>query len=159
MLGELNDEQIERVMRSEGIVRIGCHAEGITYVVPVSYAYDGESVIGHSADGMKVRLMRQNPEVCVEVEHVDDIANWQSVIAWGRYEELRGEEAQRALQKLVDRFPVAETGHAGYGVPQDGGRAVPTMVMFRIRLERKTGRFEKRQRARPVHTVSHHGLH
>ena len=32
--------------------------------------------------------MRANPFVCFEVEDIDDLANWHSVIAWGVFEEL-----------------------------------------------------------------------
>ena len=35
-------------------------------------------------------MMRENPWVCVEVDHMDNLANWRSVIAWGRFEELGG---------------------------------------------------------------------
>jgi nitroimidazol reductase NimA-like FMN-containing flavoprotein (pyridoxamine 5'-phosphate oxidase superfamily) len=83
MLGELNERQIEHVLRSEVIGRIGCIAEGRPYVVPITYVYDGTCVYGHSVDGVKMRAMRSEPSVCFEVEHVDNLANWQSVIAWG----------------------------------------------------------------------------
>lgn len=55
-------------------------------MVPITYAYDGESLLGHSADGLKLRMMRRNPVVCVEIDHMDDLANWRSVIAQGRFE-------------------------------------------------------------------------
>ncbi len=58
MLGELNQEQIEQVLRSEVIGRLGCHASGRTYVVPVTYAYDGERIICHSGLGRKIEMMR-----------------------------------------------------------------------------------------------------
>ena len=48
MLGELDAEQIEELLRAEVLGRIGCHADGRTYVVPVTFAYDGECVYGHS---------------------------------------------------------------------------------------------------------------
>lgn len=48
MLGELNSSQIENVLRGEVIGRIGCHANDTTYVVPVSYVYDGIYVYSHT---------------------------------------------------------------------------------------------------------------
>jgi nitroimidazol reductase NimA-like FMN-containing flavoprotein (pyridoxamine 5'-phosphate oxidase superfamily) len=33
---------------------------------------DGEALIVQSADGLKVRMMLQNPLVCVEIEHIDN---------------------------------------------------------------------------------------
>jgi uncharacterized protein len=153
MLGELNEAQIEQVLRSEVVGRLGCHAHGRTYVVPVTYAYDGGCIYGHSAEGMKVRLMRANPNVCFEVDNMESMANWRSVIAWGVYEELSGEEASRAMQLLISRLmplTASETGPSlqGEGTASSeahrGDTAGKTAILFRIRLQEKTGRFEKR---------------
>jgi hypothetical protein len=104
MMGELTKDQIDNVLRSEMIGRIGCHAEGRTYVVPVSYAYDGQHVYAHSADGLKVRTMRSNPSICLEVDQIDDLANWRCVIGQGTYEELHGADEDRARRLLSERF-------------------------------------------------------
>ena len=150
MLGSLTPDQIENVLRGEVLGRIGCHADGRTYVVPVTYAYDGECVYAHSGDGLKIRMMRANPEVCFEVERVEGLSAWQSVIAWGRYEELTGPEAANGLQVLIGRLMPLMTSSTA--VPSHGlGReahaadtAGHTPVLYRIRLGEKTGRFEKR---------------
>ena len=151
MLGELNQAQIEQVLWSEEIGRIGCHADGQTYVVPITYVYDGESIYAHSADGMKLRMMRKNPNVCFEVDDMENMANWRSVIAWGKFEELTGDEATHAMQLLVNRLiplmtseTVASTQiteSTGSPSADTAGRSVS---VYRIRLTEKTGRFEKR---------------
>ena len=38
----------------------GCHGEGRTYVVLTTYVVDGEEVYGHSAEGLKIRMVRTN---------------------------------------------------------------------------------------------------
>jgi nitroimidazol reductase NimA-like FMN-containing flavoprotein (pyridoxamine 5'-phosphate oxidase superfamily) len=43
MLGELTPEQINAVLFSEVVGRIGCHSEGRTYVVPITYVFDGDA--------------------------------------------------------------------------------------------------------------------
>lgn len=62
MFGELTPDQIEHVLYLESIGRVGCHAAGQTYVVPVSYVYDGEAIHTYSYEGMKLRMMRKNPK-------------------------------------------------------------------------------------------------
>jgi len=42
MLGKLTMAEIEEVIKHQIVGRIGCHANGMTYRVPVSYAYDGD---------------------------------------------------------------------------------------------------------------------
>lgn len=146
MLGTLTEQQIDQVLRGEVIGRIGCSTEGRVYVVPITYAYDGTAIYGHSADGMKLRAMRANPNVCFEVEHVDNLANWQSVIAWGVFEELKGEEAEAGMRLLVDRLMpllASETSGAPHG-EQAGSSRGQHAAIYRIRLTERTGRYEKR---------------
>ncbi|MBL7709984.1 MAG: pyridoxamine 5'-phosphate oxidase family protein, partial [Chitinophagaceae bacterium] len=45
MLGELNDKQIDSLLNTQLVGRLGCHAGGITYVVPVTYIYDNGDII------------------------------------------------------------------------------------------------------------------
>jgi len=150
MLGSLSGSEIEDLLRTEVVARLGCHAEGRTYVVPVTYAYEGEALLVQSADGLKVRMMLQNPLVCVEIDHIDNLANWRSVIAWGRFEELFGTEAADALARLrarlqplivSDTTPVAEMLAEGETrVRRGNGHA----SIYRIHVFEKTGRFERR---------------
>lgn len=149
MLGTLSAPEIDSLLDSETVARLGCHADGQTYVVPITYAYDGEAIIGHSAEGRKLQMMRQNPLVCVEVDHVTDLANWQSVVAWGHFEELQGEAAEAALLRLRERFRgmrVSETGHPAPQLHPGEHETRPSdghVCVFRIRLYDKTGRFER----------------
>ncbi len=150
MLGELTSRQIEHVLLTELVGRIGCHARDRSYVVPVTYAYDGEAVYGHSALGMKIQMMRENPRVCFEVDHLDDMTNWRSVIAWGTFEELQGAKAEEATRFLSDRlapFMVSATArnehreaHPAPG-PSTEVHGRP-LVVFRIVLTEKSGRYE-----------------
>src|SRR5215210_2019710 len=82
MIGKLNDTEIEEVLYDQVIGRIGCHADNIPYIVPVSYAYDGRYIYIHSKRGMKLNIMRKNPNICFEVEIFENMANWRTVIAW-----------------------------------------------------------------------------
>jgi nitroimidazol reductase NimA-like FMN-containing flavoprotein (pyridoxamine 5'-phosphate oxidase superfamily) len=143
VIGDLTPDQVEGVLRENVIGRIGCHAYGQTYVVPITYAYDGTHVYAHSRMGMKVHMMRENPHVCFEVDNMDHEANWRSVIAWGTFDELRGAEREQALKILLAtmdaRLPVGPPGETVH--PREG---METAVLYRIKLEKKTGRFERR---------------
>jgi uncharacterized protein len=144
MIRSLADDDIERVLRAQVLGRIGCHAAGRTYVVPVSYVYADGAVYAHSGGGLKIQMMRQNPEVCFEVDQVEDLVNWTSAICWGTYEELTGAEAQRGLellrQALRARLPrAAEHGHLA--AEESVGESVA--VVFRLKLSEKSGREDR----------------
>jgi len=148
MLNKLEDHEIEEVLKSQLIGRIGCHAQNTTYVVPISYAYDGKYIYGHTHEGLKIKMMRENPDVCFEVDVMENMANWKSVICWGRYEELTdNEERKIGIQKLLDRvLPIisSETVHivSNWPFPPNDLNKVEGII-YRVHLTEKTGRFEK----------------
>ncbi|MGZ5191641.1 MAG: pyridoxamine 5'-phosphate oxidase family protein [Flavisolibacter sp.] len=147
MLGILESSEIEKVLNSQIVGRIGCHADGITYIVPISYGYDGVYIYGRSLEGMKTSIMRKNPQICFEVDDMKDMANWKSVITWGVFEELdEVTERDNALKILVNRvLPLvsSETTHLSQHWPfPDQDLNNISGIVFRIRLTEKTGRFE-----------------
>jgi nitroimidazol reductase NimA-like FMN-containing flavoprotein (pyridoxamine 5'-phosphate oxidase superfamily) len=145
MLGTLDRDQIDRVLQACAVGRIGVHSQGRTYVVPVSYVYDSDAIYGRSADGLKIRMMRANPDVCFEVDDIDDMANWRSVITWGTYEELKGDVAVAAMNLLNSRLAPLMSSETAAVVERGKGRAGNGVeVAYRIRLTERTGRFEKR---------------
>lgn len=149
MFGDLNKEEIESLLFHGLIGRIGCHADGLTYVVPISYAYDGEYIYAHTIEGMKTRMMRKNPSICFEVDSLHDMANWQTVIGWGEFEELTDENIRAAaLKKLHERIlPIVSsvTTHLSPDWPfaPSDFKAIKGVV-FRVRLTKKTGKFENK---------------
>lgn len=146
MFGELTHAQIEQLLRTGTVGRIGCHAEGRTYVIPISYAYDNDCVYAQSIPGMKLYMMQLNPEVCFEVDQIKNASNWQSVVAWGTFEELRGDEATRALSLLIQRLTtLIASGQSFHVMTRTGMHETPREItsLYRIRLTEKTGRFEQ----------------
>ena len=146
MFGSLNNSEIETLLHSQLVGRMGCHADNLTYVVPISYAYDGTYVYAHTFKGMKMNIIRKNPEICFQVDDMHDMANWQSVIAWGTVEELTGkEQCSKALEILSARvlpFLSSETMHLSPVWPFSADPESVPGIFLRILLERKTGRFE-----------------
>ena len=147
MLGALNKRQIQNLIQSEWIGRIGCHANDRTYVVPFTYAYEDRCLFWHTREGMKVVCMRINPLVCVESYNISNNANWQSVILWGTYEELKGKVADEAIQLLLNRLHpmvTSETSWSKHGLDRPHAPIAPSikMVVFKIKIEEATGRFE-----------------
>jgi nitroimidazol reductase NimA-like FMN-containing flavoprotein (pyridoxamine 5'-phosphate oxidase superfamily) len=94
-------------------------------------------------------MMRKNPEVCFETDNMVDITNWQSVIAWGIYEELKGDEAINAFRMLYERLePLFK--NSGTHPHEDKGKIhkrdvdINSAIVYRIRILEKTGRFERK---------------
>ena len=147
MFGKLNPEEIESVLHHQVIGRLGCHAEGKTYVVPISYGYDGHYIYGHTVEGLKINMLRKNPKACFEVDTMVNMANWKSVILWGEFEEMTEEPGrQQAIQKLHERIlPMISSATIklsnDWPFTPKNTQSI-TGIVFRIKISEKSGRFE-----------------
>ena len=152
MFGKLDEDEIEMLLNKQVIGRVGCHADNVTYVVPVSFGYDGQFIYGYTHEGMKINMMRKNPEVCFEVDEVLDMYNWRSVVCMGEFEELEdGEERTEALKTLLRRPLPTITSQTMQFSPKQPA-AAPNLniirgLVYRILIKSKSGRFEKNTQA------------
>jgi len=137
---ELSRAEIDEFLSAQRIARLGCHAGGATYVVPLIYAYGEDAVVAVTTEGRKTAMLRENPRVCVEVDEYDSDGrgSWRSVIAYGTYEELSGDAIEPALALLRERF--ARTA----GRPAEPRALGPEVVVLRITLEEASGRTVER---------------
>ena len=55
---ELSRGEIEEFLRGQRIARLGCHVDGVTYVVPLIYAYENGAVVAVTTEGRKTAMLR-----------------------------------------------------------------------------------------------------
>ncbi|WP_028585441.1 pyridoxamine 5'-phosphate oxidase family protein [Desulfogranum mediterraneum] len=105
---EIKDiQQISRLIEKCRVCRIGMAKGQWPYIVPVSFGYDGQAIFFHTAAqaGMKGAYLAANNRVCFEFEYGVELApdeqtpcgwsfRFQSVIGFGRVEELHSREAK-----------------------------------------------------------------
>ena len=148
MIGNLTIPETENLVRKEVLGRLACGQGDNIYVVPISYVYDGEYIYCHTREGLKIDIMRKQPKVCFEVDHLQNMASWQSAVITGTFEELTNpEERSQALKKLHERIlpmPSSQTTHLSpeWPFPPEELNKIPG-ITFRIRPEKITGRFER----------------
>ncbi len=149
MIGELNETQIKNILSSQVLGRLACTDGNQPYIVPLTYTYNGEYIYGQTNDGQKLEIVRKNPLVCFETDTMTDMANWQSVLAYGIFEELKGDDGDKARRILFNRvFSLMTTSaihgheHDEAGTTDDSNRV--KQILFRISISKLTGRFERR---------------
>lgn len=150
MTGELNETQMNNILSSQAIGRLACTDGRYPYIIPMTYTFDGNYIYGQTFEGKKLDILRKNPSICFQVDIVADIYNWQSVIVYGRFEELVGEKSNEARDILFSRVLPLMTSSSihhhehAVGIGQeisDENRIKP--IMFKIRINEKSGRYEK----------------
>ena len=146
MFGNLSEEGIEHVLKYQLLGHIGCH-DNDTYIVPICYAYDGNCIYARTYEGFKLTMMRNNPRVCFQVEHLESMGKWQSAICWGEFEELtdtsKRNKGIEVLQKRVSAIMGDKNLQVSLHWPfslydSDNVKG----IIFCIHISEKTGKFE-----------------
>ena len=142
LIHEMTPDECAELLRRTHLGRLACSKDGQPYVVPVHFSFDRERrcVYGFSLVGQKVRWMRENPLVCLEVDNVTDANRWQTLVAFGRYEEMGDTPAdaparQRAQDLFQERPEWWQPAAAKLGSAENHA-----VVLYRIQIERMTGR-------------------
>jgi len=122
------------------IGRLGCCLNNQPYVVPIFFAYEPGYVYAFSTLGQKIKWMRENPEVCLEVDEIATDLQWASVIVNGRYRELvepqYNNERAHARTLLSKRYEWWQTAAAERQL-RSGDNIDP--LFFRICIDSITG--------------------
>lgn len=105
-LYEMSSQEIQDLLQQVGYGHLGCAHEGHPYVVPMKYYLIGSDIYLFTTEGLKTRCMDANPEVCLQVEDVDDLQHWRSVIATGRVERLTElQDIGSVMQRVNEQNP------------------------------------------------------
>lgn len=132
-------ENIQLIERNK-FAHLACHAKDEIYLVPISYFYEDDYIYSHSKPGHKIDLMRKNPNVCFQVEEVQDFFHWKSVVLWGKYEELFGDEAIRAMRRIMQSLVSDEKRRSELEI--EFASQLESSIIYRIKIDKSTGRAE-----------------
>ena len=136
---DMSPAEMHALLQRESFGHLGCARDNRPYVVPMNYAYDGKELYFFTTEGMKTNFIDANPQVCLQVEEVDDSSHWRSVMVIGRAERLTlQDDTQRAMQLIVERNPSLTPAISATQL-DNWGRAVD-IALYRITPEIIDGR-------------------
>ena len=132
----LTKTEILQLLSHSTLGHLGCVMSDEPYVVPINYIFEDGVIYSHSLPGVKIDAMRAKSRVCLQVEQVESEFNWQSVMVFGDFEEIRtSSEREKVLRKLLARFP--------FLTPVESTMAndanAPESVVYRIVIDRISG--------------------
>lgn len=75
-----------------------------SYVLPITYYYDGSlnALLCYSGNGHKIKALRIDNNVSLEVAEIDSINIWKSVLVQGVYREFEGSTAKIKLHEFSE---------------------------------------------------------
>ena len=131
--------EMQALLSGSGYGHLGCAHEGRPYVVPMHFAYDGEFIYFATTEGTKTKYLADNPEVCLQVETVQDVNNWRSVMVIGKVARLTSaEETETAMGHLTKSNPTLTP--ALNFTRMDGQGRPNFMALYRLRPAIMDGR-------------------
>ena len=102
MIRTLDKDERLKLLETNYIGNLSYIYRNRPFIAPITYFFDKENneIIGYSAEGHKVKAMRQNNNVCLNVSEVDYVDDWKSVLAQGVFVELKGSGAKAKLHEF-----------------------------------------------------------
>lgn len=109
-------EEMEQILARAQVARLATSWQGQPYVVPVLFVYHQGIIYIHSSrQGRKMKNLRANPRICLEVDQLHGLragatacefsARYESVLAFGRASLLEDpREKAEALNFLVEKY-------------------------------------------------------
>jgi nitroimidazol reductase NimA-like FMN-containing flavoprotein (pyridoxamine 5'-phosphate oxidase superfamily) len=99
---EMSNGQIKELLKRIGYGHLGVTRGTHPYVVPIHFAYDDPYIYIYTTEGKKTEIIRDNPEICLQVEDIRSDKDWESVIVTGEAARITGkEERERALEFIL----------------------------------------------------------
>ncbi|MHA6644516.1 pyridoxamine 5'-phosphate oxidase family protein [Mesorhizobium sp. A623] len=136
-------EECIELLEVSRLARLACSRENQPYLIPIQYAYEQGYFYSFSMQGQKIDWMRENPSVCLQVDHLGGHREWRSVIVYGTFEELPdriGWKRERDhAWSLLEKH--ANWWEPGALKPVLAPMATPsTHLFYRVKATRITGR-------------------
>jgi nitroimidazol reductase NimA-like FMN-containing flavoprotein (pyridoxamine 5'-phosphate oxidase superfamily) len=148
---DLTTSAIERVLRNNYLGHLAYLWQGKPHVIPITYYFDptDNTIISYTSEGHKIDAMRANKSVAVQVEQVQSISNWESVMLQGTFEEIRGSSAKQKLhlftegvKDIIRRKENREVGFINEFSSKSSANGIP--VVFQIKILEMSGKRRKK---------------
>ncbi len=134
----------EDIIRNSMVCRLGMSRDNQPYVVPLCFAYSDKTLYFHSAgEGLKLEILQQNPNVCVEFDIDQEVIQgdkpckwsmqYRSVIGFGKasfVEDL--EEKRKGLDAIMKHY----SGRSFEYVES----AIESTCIIKVEIESMTGK-------------------
>lgn len=142
LIHDLTPDDCVAIFTGNHVGHLACVNHDQPCIVPIHFSFDADHrcAYGVSTVGQKIEWMRANPRVCLEVEDIADKNHWQTVVAFGSYEELgNGPEDAKARERCQHLFQERPEWWLP-ATAQRLTRELRPVVLYRIRIDRMSGR-------------------
>ena len=138
-LGELDHSSSDAVLRRNHVGRIAFSFHDRVDIEPIAYVYADGWIYGRTSAGTKLTTLQHHPWVAFEVDEIESMVEWRSVVVHGTVYFLSpsgGDRDREAYKTAVERL---RSFYEETFTPSD--MAPYRDVVFRIHADDITGRY------------------
>lgn len=150
MISTLTEKNSYELLENNYIGHLAYIYQNRPFIAPITYFFDKDknAIIAYSEEGHKIRAMRKNTAVCLEVSEIDSVNNWNSVLAHGIFKELEGSNAKAYLHTFslgVKDLIIIKKHRKLDFINQFSSKLYKdgTPIVFLIEIEQITGRMRR----------------
>lgn len=142
---EITEQYImDEIMKKARVCHLAVSYKDMPYIIPMSFGYANGVLYFHSApEGLKLSILRENPQACFEVEvdtqvvpgklGCDWTMHYQSVIGFGEVQFIEEyEEKRQALQMIMQQYSDQETLYRD--------ETLSKITLFKLNVNTMTGK-------------------
>lgn len=161
MIANLEEQECINILNNNYVGHLAYIYNNLPYVIPITYFYDQESitVIAYSGEGHKIKALRINKFVSLEISEIKSVNDWKSILVHGTFEELEGPDAKYELHKFalgVKKLIAKNEDYTLHFIPEFSGKtnseAMP--VVYRINIKEITGKERKSNKSAQQRSTS-----
>jgi nitroimidazol reductase NimA-like FMN-containing flavoprotein (pyridoxamine 5'-phosphate oxidase superfamily) len=93
---ELDNEAIDAILARNNVGRIAYTFRDRVDIEPIHYVYEDGWIYGRTSQGTKLATIRHNYWVAFEVDEVEEIFRWRSIVIHGGFYNLTEDESPRS---------------------------------------------------------------
>jgi len=103
MFEKIAKDEYLKMLSNNYIASLAYIADSTPYIVPITYYYNEKEniIISYSNEGHKINAMRLNNSVSIQLDEIESLDNWKTLLLIGEFEELNGSEAKMYLHSFA----------------------------------------------------------
>jgi nitroimidazol reductase NimA-like FMN-containing flavoprotein (pyridoxamine 5'-phosphate oxidase superfamily) len=137
-------EEIESIIRSAPVCRIGFSENDIPYIVPVNFGYRDRCLYFHSApEGRKMDILKRNNRVCFEIDMASELIQGETPCKWDmKYISIMGNGRASLVHDPAEKSRALNIIMAQYqGDPYEYSEGdLEKVAVVKIEIESMTGK-------------------
>ncbi len=147
---EMNDSEAVALLEELSYGHLGLSDGLVPYVVPIHYVFYEAVIYFYTTEGRKHEIIRENPNVCLQVEDVRANDDWKSVMVIGTATKLTNLQERERAARLITQVNPTLTPAISIRWMDDWVRE-NREVIYRIEPSSITGRYSIKLRTRAAY--------